>query len=533
MRLKPAHPFLSNESSAMKKLVKQIDPLRLIALMLWLCPTLILFLFGLIWLWQIDGFVYWLIALALCSSAGYFLQQQLIRRNRRLLSEAMTEPNPDWPPSAETAWQKVDQLANHFDPQTGSIENTSWIIELGRQTLDTVSHCYHPDAEEPYLELTVPHTLLIIEQASRDLRHDITENIPFSDRFTLGDLLRLQRWKDKAEQAINVYRTGRVLVDPMHALFGEIWQHLRQRSFGLARDELYRWFLRAYIRKVGYYAIDLYSGRTPMINDTVLTPNEPAPNEPHPPKTQQPNEVIIEPLRFLILGKTNAGKSSLINVLFGKLTTASDVLPGTTQQFTAYALEREGFEQALIFDSPGCDSQLFDEQQMLTAALSADLIFWVTAANRPDRQDERRYLDHLRTQQLKRLHHRPPPILAVVTHIDLLRPASVWQPPYNLTDPVDTKAMNIRAAVQFIASDLAIPIEHVIPVCLKPGREYNINDTLWASILDQQDIAMRVRLLRCLDASKRAEDWTLLRRQMISAGRFLWNLPKNNENRVI
>ncbi len=517
----------------MKKLVKQFDPFRLLALILWLCPTLALFLFGLIWLWQIDGFVYWLIALILCSGAGYLLQQQLIRRDRQLLSEAVTEPNPDWPPSAEIAWQKVDQLANQCDPQAWSIEDASWILELGRQTLDTVSHCYHPDAEQPYLELTVPHTLLIIEQASRDLQRDITENIPFSDRLTIGDLLRLQRWKDKAEQAINVYRAGRALVNPMHALFGEIWQHLRQRSFSLARDELYRWFLRAYIRKVGYYAIDLYSGRRPIIDKTATVPTESPPTEPQQEKTRHTSEAPHPPLRFLVLGRSNTGKSSLINALFGKLTTASDILPDTTRQFSSFAIEREGMEQALIFDGPGCDSQLFDEQQMIIAALNADLIFWVTAANRPDRQDERRFLDHLRAEQLKRLNHRPPSIIVVVSHIDLLRPASVWQPPYNLIDPTDTKAMNIRAAMQFIATDLAIPIEQVIPVCLKPGREYNVQDTLWACILDQQDIAMRVRLLRCLDARKQTEDWALLRRQMISAGRFLWSLPKSNEKRVI
>ncbi len=517
----------------MKTLIKRIDPLRLLALMLWLCPTLALFIFGFFWLWQVDGFIYWFAALIICSSVGYGLQQWLMRRDRQLLSEAVTEPNPDWPPSAEIAWQKVDQLANQCDPQAWSIEDASWIVELGRQTLDTVSHCYHPDAEKPYLELTVPHTLLIIEQASRDLQRDITENIPFSDRLTIGDLLRLQRWKDKAEQVFNVYRAGRALVNPMQALFGEIWQHLRQRSFNLARDELYRWFLRAYIRKVGYYAIDLYSGRRPIIDKTETVPAESPLTEPQQEKPQHTSQAPHPPLRFLVLGRSNTGKSSLINALFGKLTTASDILPDTTRQFSSFAIEREGMEQALVFDGPGCDSQLFDEQQMIIAALNADLIFWVTAANRPDRQDERRFLDHLRAEQLKRLNHRPPPIIVVVSHIDLLRPASVWQPPYNLIDPADTKAMNIRAAMQFIATDLAIPIEQIIPVCLKPGREYNVQDTLWACILDQQDIAMRVRLLRCLDARKQTEDWALLRRQMMSAGRFLWNLPKNKENRGI
>jgi hypothetical protein len=43
-----------------------------------------------------------------------------------------------------------------------------------------------------------------------------------------------------------------------------------------------------------------------------------------------------------------------------------------------------------------------------------------------------------------------------------------------------------------------------------------------------------VRLIRCLNAKKRAEDWVLLRRQMAGAGRFLRDLPellgKRSEN---
>ncbi len=69
-------------------------------------------------------------------------------------------------------------------------------------------------------------------------------------------------------------------------------------------------------------------------------------------------------------------------------------------------------------------------------------------------------------------------------------------------------------------------LEQVIPVCLQSGKVYNVNDTLWAVILNHQDEALRVRLMRCLDAKKRIEDWILLRRQMAGAGRFLRDLPE-------
>jgi hypothetical protein len=282
---------------------------------------------------------------------------------------------------------------------------------------------------------------------------------------------------------------------------------------------------------VGYYAIDLYSGRLALGDEDQVesaTPESKADMK----QTDQTAALAIEPLRILVLGRSNSGKSSLINALFGELKTATDVLTGTTQTLEPFVLSREGFTQALIFDSPGCDSSFFDSKSMLIAAGNADLILWVTPANRPDRQVERQFLDALRTYQAARIDRRPAPLLVVVSFIDRLRPANEWQPPYDLTDTTNIKSANITAAVRAIAADLAVPAEQIIPVSLQEGKIYNVDDTLWAAILNHQDEALRIRLMRCLDAKKRAEDWIMLRRQMAGAGRFLRDLPEMLGKRV-
>jgi hypothetical protein len=101
-----------------------------------------------------------------------------------------------------------------------------------------------------------------------------------------------------------------------------------------------------------------------------------------------------------------------------------------------------------------------------------------------------------------------------------------WLPPYDLAEPKSLKAESIQAAVEVVAADLAIPIASVIPVCLAGGRIYNVEDVLWAAILDRLDAAQRSRLLRCRDARKREENWSLVRRQLANAGRFLLALPE-------
>lgn len=509
----------------MKAPLPAVDLLRLLVLILLILPVLALLGFGMLWLWQSGNLQVWLIAMVVCGGLGYALQQWLVRRERQLLTDTVTEPNPDWPPSAEVVWQKVEALAETCNPEDWPLEDGTWVLELGRKAMQTVAHCYHPDVEKPLLELTVPHTLLIIERASRDLRRDVAEKIPFCNRLTIGDLFRIQRWKAKAEQIVNIYRAGSIIFNPINALLGEAWRHLRERSFDQARNELHSWFLRAYICKVGYYAIDLYSGRLPLDDEEPTT----SPTRESLADLEQIEEKAkstVEPLRILVLGRSNAGKSSLINALFGKLTTTTDVLPDTTQALQPFILSREGLTQALIFDSPGCDSPFFDDKQMLMAAGNADLILWISPANRPDRQTERNCIDTLRAFLAARMDRHPPPLLVVANFIDRLRPVNEWHPPYDLTNRQNIKAVNITAAVRAIATDLAVSVEQVIPVCLLEGKVYNVDDTLWAVILNHQDEALRVRLIRCLDARKRAEDWVMLRRQMAGAGRFLRDLPE-------
>jgi len=509
----------------MKTPLSAIDPLGLLVFILLMLPVLALLGFGMLWLWQSGNLQVWLIAMVVCGVLGHGLQQWLVRRERKLLTDTVTEPNPDWPPSAEVVWQQVEALAETCNPEDWPLEDGTWVLELGRRTMETVAHCYHPDVEKPLLELTVPHTLFIIERASRDLRRDVAEKIPFSNRFTIGDFFRIQRWKSKAEQMVNIYRTGSIIFNPVNALLGEAWRNLRERSIDQVRNELHSWFLRAYVCKVGYYAIDLYSGRLPL-GDEEPTKSPTPVSKADLEQIEETAKAVTEPLRILVLGRSNAGKSSLINALFGELTTSTDVLPDTTQAIQPFTLSREGLTQALIFDSPGCDSPFFDDKQMLAAAGNADLILWISLANRLDWQIERDSLNALRATQAVRNDRRPPPLLVVASFIDCLRPVNEWHPPYDLTNRQDIKAVNINAAVRAIATDLAVPVEQVIPVCLLEGKVYNVDDTLWAAILNYQDEALRVRLIRCLDARKRAEDWVMLRRQMAGAGRFLRDLPE-------
>ncbi len=312
-------------------------------------------------------------------------------------------------------------------------------------------------------------------------------------------------------------------------MLSEGWERLRGRAFDAALSDLHRWLLQELVRKVGYYAIETYSGRLTLT--PALTDAEPAaaitPGSRRDLAQAQADAAARadEPLRILVLGRAHAGKSSLVNALFGRLTAPSDVLSDPAATVAPYRLERKGLTAALVFDTPGVDTDGLPPKALDRLATLADLVLWVTAAHRPDRQVEREALDRIRALWSARPDRHPPPLLVAVSHIDLLRPPREWQPPYDLVNPVGPKAANIRAAVGAAAEDLAVPVTDTIPVCLAEGRVYNVEDSLWVTLLDRQGGADKVRLLRCLDERKRAEDWPLLRHQLAGAGRFLAKLP--------
>jgi hypothetical protein len=107
-----------------------------------------------------------------------------------------------------------------------------------------------------------------------------------------------------------------------------------------------------------------------------------------------------------------------------------------------------------------------------------------------------------------------------LTHIDELRPASEWTPPYDVAAPAIAKAHAIRAAIDSAAAALAQPAEAIVPVAMPPGREpYNI-DALWARIAVEIDQAKLVQLDRLLIGGPKL-NLRELASQLGRAGRFV------------
>jgi len=281
--------------------------------------------------------------------------------------------------------------------------------------------------------------------------------------------------------------------------------------------ELQRWLLHTYARKVGYYAILLYSGQ---LRFDSVGEDQPSPASLRDLQTAEAQEARNgEPLRILIAGQTKAGKSTLVNTLFGELRAPADALP-LTYALNPYRLERDGELLGLVLDSPGYGDAVSWVEAQGAELEAVDLILLVCSATQAGRAADASFLQTLREHYAKTPDRAPPPVIVALTHIDLLRPAREWQPPYNVADPQGVKENQIRQCMDEVALSLAVPLPNVQAVCLKPGEEWN-GEAVWTAIAGQLPEARRARYLRCLKDQKAREKWQLLLRQLANAGRLV------------
>jgi hypothetical protein len=276
-----------------------------------------------------------------------------------------------------------------------------------------------------------------------------------------------------------------------------------------------------YIEKVAEYAILLYSGRL-AATAQVARVSPLSAQQSHQAQVLQDSQAQ-EPLRILVAGQTNAGKSSLINALCEQLVAVTDI-QSCTAEVSAYQLQREGMLSGLIFDTPGygeLSHWLAANPQILD---QTDLLLLVCAAQTAARQADYRFLQDFQQHFLAQVQRKLPVIIVVVSHIDLLSPRREWLPPYDIEAPVGLKAKNIQAALEAIAADLALPANTaMVPVSLGDNEgmgPYNVESLLLA-MGQQLDEAHQARLLRCLKAGQGREKWPQLWRQVGSSGRWL------------
>ena len=397
-----------------------------------------------------------------------------------------------------------------------------WFTEVeplaasGRQTIEAVSRRFHPNDPAAWAKFTLPELLLLTERVSRDLRREALRSMPGARDITLSRVLWFKQQYERygpVMQALwrwgyGAWRVVRIPLNPIAAAGQEFSRVFSDKTIDAVSYRLRAMATQEFVLAVGRAAIDLYSGRLTLSDEDL-----------HAARAHELAAAAgpVGPVRLVLIGQVSAGKSSLVNALAQESRSAVGPLP-TTARVAEYRLEPAGRPAVSLVDMPGLENGT--EEEFLEQVERADLVVWVASATQPARDTDRKALVAVRAWAAAQLTRRVPPIVLALTHIDELRPASEWQPPYDIAAPVGPKARSIRAAIDSVAKVLDLSAAAIVPVAMPPDREpYNI-DALWAAIALELDEAKLVQLDR-LRVGRQGLSLRELAQQLGQAGRFV------------
>jgi predicted GTPase len=328
-------------------------------------------------------------------------------------------------------------------------------------------------------------------------------------------MLWLQRYGPMArlgwQLGYGLWRAVRAAINPLQAVGQEVSGIVLDQTTGVLSLRVRSYATRLLVLEVGRAAIDLYSGRLTLSEEEIRGAQQ--------RDMAAATDDAAMPVRILLAGQVSAGKSSLLNVLAQEVRGAVGPVP-TTASASEFLLDQDGRPSVVLVDMPGVDGSTAVTEELMRQAERADLVLWVASATQAARANDRTALDALRIRGAAQLSRRPAPILLALTHVDQLRPAAEWSPPYDIATPIRPKAQAIRAAMDSVARTLDVPVETIVPVAIPPGvKPYNL-DALWARIALEIDEAKLVQLdrLRFSEPSFRLRQ---LPQQLSDAGRLI------------
>ncbi len=434
----------------------------------------------------------------------------------------------------------IESIAIRVESQPPALDDlTAWTV-IAAEVFAAAAVQFGRKSENPALEITVPDAMLIAERVLHDLRAEAKEHIPGSHVLTIRQIqIATSFWKRSSAITASAspwrlgYRLIRFAMNPVSGIFKEANDTLLGDLSVTTFEEARRWAIGYSVRRAGEYAIQLYSGQLSIDEIGFLNDRSSKTGLDTDMAIEVSSRRMDEPLRVIVLGQAKAGKSSLINAIFGEIRAATDSLPCTVG-VTPYMLERGGLPKAIFFDTEGFGGK--DDRRALTQLdeelLRCDLIIMVCSATNAARAPDQVLLDQLRQRFASNSRRSLPPIVIALTHIDQLRPFAEWNPPYDLRSTDNIKARNIASCIESLGVDLGVPQDQIVPVCLRSDAIYNVVESFAPVMLDAVPDAERAKLLRLLKEYHAGDFWVQLRLQAYNTGKILAKAAGNLISRI-
>lgn len=461
---------------------------------------------GVSWIWAIFtlALVGWRFLLVKWTKSPFAEMEAAIQEVSQDLEEAADEmaalPAGEASNTIEIALQAI-LSDSQADPPIW--EDFGGFAKRCQAVVTEVSRVYHPEVKYPLLNIYVPQAYSLIRGTTDDMDQWMQKLSPVLNRMTVGQAYEgyemYRKLEPSARKLLKAWQWAQWVFNPAAAVARTASRQYNQQANQQLVGNLANLLREAALRNLCKQAIALYSGDTlPLETFAPASPDLPT------TKTQTLQQLLDQadpvaaiaqkPISILLVGRTGAGKSSLINTLFQADKAEVDLLP-STDKIQRYDWQLASGEALTLWDTPGYEQVARDDLRALVLdyGAEADVLLLVTPAMDPALQMD---LDVLMDLQAT---VDDLPTIAVVTQVDRLRPIREWQPPYDWQWGDRPKEKSIREATTYRQEQLGDRCDAILPIVTGDDSRtaWNI-DNLSLCLIESLSPAKQLRLARFL-----------------------------------
>lgn len=487
-------------------------------------PVIVLMGLGFYFLWQSGWGLLLGWGLLACIGLAYFLALRW-QKKQKLLQPPMDIPLV-WTERDHRAWKIVEHYTSRVKDYTAEQFVSLKTYQETAETLALeLARFYHPKSPDPISALTIPEILTVVELATHDLAQMVDQYLPGGHLLTIRDFQRIKKAADWYPAIRNITWLLSAVFSPLNTAARYLTANASlTRPWQMLQENVLVWFYTAYANRLGVYLIELNSGRLSVGARRYLELKRQLHRGPTDREAPEDASEEIKKVTLVLLGQTNAGKSSLVNALLGEQRAFTDVLPATAAA-QRYLLQSPDIATQLeLVDTVGYGTQGPSQDQLRYTeelAKSADVLILVLHARQPGRQAD---LDQL-TQLDRYFREHPellrPPIVSVLTHVDLLSPTMEWAPPYDWLHPQRPKEQSMSDALTTVRQQFGPLLAAAVPVCTAQNKVFGITEGVLPALSAVLNQAQAVGLLRVLHGEKNRRKVQRVFEQLLALGKGL------------